>query len=101
MSNNNNNHWLLMGGLIVARVKSVDSVSEIAFVKSERAVRQLLRYAELGEQCEHIADRLGAMTLTPQQAAVEIDKLVSECIRDVSVHGAKVRCPEILGGRNA
>lgn len=92
------NHWLLMGGQIVARVKVADSVSEIGFITNERAVRQLLRYAQLGEECEYIVDRLAAMMTTPEEAARELDQLVRKCIDDVSNRQGKVRCPEILGG---
>jgi non-ribosomal peptide synthetase component E (peptide arylation enzyme) len=93
-----NNHWLLKGLLIVARVKVANDVSEIAMVTNERACRQLLRYAQLGEECEYIADRLAAMTITPQDAVIELEKLVHKTIADAAPSKGKVRCPEILGG---
>jgi hypothetical protein len=93
-------HWLLMGShvsaQIVARVKTDESYSVIAEVENERAVRQMLRYAHLGEEVEAVMDGVAAKVVTSDEAIQKIGWLVGKAILDTRpALNEKVRCPEM------
>ena len=73
-------HWIIKGNNICAWVNSGNMYSEIATVESTRAVKQLLEYAHLGEDVEHIVDRIVSGNLSDALAVLEMVKLVRETI---------------------
>ncbi len=88
-------HWLLMGKQIVARVRSDETYSGIATVENERAVRQMLRYAHLGEQVEAVMDMYSAKAIDAEEVAFKVKVLVIKAIEDTRPTTGKVRCPEM------
>lgn len=91
-----NGHWLLMGNQIVVELND-GSYSSIAAVENERAVRQMLRYTQLAQDIETIADQWGAGKLRPTEVADMCLALVANAIVDISPRdaGVKIPCPEI------
>lgn len=114
-------HWAIRDDEIVAWVRVANQWQPIAKVEfgEERPVRQMLRYAKLGEDVERIADqmRINSLmedgktreeaekimneyfqdwpTLSPEEAAGMIYKLVKDCVKDIMQRENPINAPEV------
>lgn len=74
-------HWIVRNKMLCAWENSGNMYSEIATVENTRAVNQLIEYAHLGEDVEHIADMFAGNNITSEQASKLMVQLVKETIR--------------------
>lgn len=91
-------HWnLYQNKTVTAFVKVDNSHTPIASVLDgeERPVRQMLRYAELGEECERLCDKLLGGALSDAELVGQFHLLVTEAVKDVIKRDNPIRCPEI------
>jgi hypothetical protein len=88
-------NWAIRKSDIVAFVGTGNTWEKIASVENDRSVRQMLRYAKLGEDVERIADRILGQNLPAKKVKAEVLSLVRACIHDILQRENPINAPEV------
>ena len=73
-------HWIEQNGRLCAWAHSANVYFPIATIHEKRAVNQMLAYSRLGEDIEHLADKVVAGSLSSEQATIKMVELVRRTI---------------------